>query len=579
MVRFCTSFPPTQPPFSAGSTPASFSGSAPWWSKKTQIAAIAAKHTRCNLLTNRVGLLYAAYLKARKVANMNGRLFLYTPRSGSKIIAQSQCPMAPRWAVETLTNGSHVIHYTAPLYRVPASTRRHRADVGSILKHVARSENPRSLLAWDDCGDISFMGDERSIMDIEQIVRKFGRGEGLVEAIQHQREEAEIFGSSGPDTRLFAHPVSTAILHVTNGYVSTHPAHKSRATIDIEPATFGDLPCSDAQYITSEVLDALWNGMSAPVPTPEEADQIAAKFAAWMSWPEDTAHREDMKAMLLEPVGPEMQDWANEFFSTHHRLSLGWNPDYPAHWADESKEDEGEATEPTPEPIAESAPEPTEEDVAAQKKNEADAAFAEIWREHLRGSIAHWMAANLDHPYPCLDSDADVIVAHGAICRRVAGVWAGWSNLWWRSPDIYSRAIEEDGLFPASLPMIPRSEEGDSPNNDVWTEWIAALNPNQLLAFLLYTSEAQGNEADWGIEGFNTNEPADVKKIINALSHAFPFPFAHAGLEPHPTKKERWVLKDWHDFYLNRRHLPLARWDILRRHFAALVKMAEHAPE
>lgn len=31
--------------------------------QKAQIAAIAAKHTRCNLLTNRGGLLYAAYLK------------------------------------------------------------------------------------------------------------------------------------------------------------------------------------------------------------------------------------------------------------------------------------------------------------------------------------------------------------------------------------------------------------------------------------------------------------------------------------------------------------------------------------
>lgn len=506
---------------------------------------------------------------------MYGRLFLYTPRSGSKIIAQSQCPSCPRWAVETLTNGSHIIHYTSPLYRVPASTRTHRADVGSILKHVARtadrSSNPRSLLAWDDCGEISFVGDERSVMDIEQIVRKVGRGEGLVEAVQNAREEQEIFGSSGPDTRLFAHPVSTAILHVTNGYVSTHPAHKSRATIDIEPATFGDLPCSDAQYITSEVLDALWNGMSAPVPTPEEADQIAAKFAAWMDWPEDTAHREDMKAMLLEPVGPEMQDWANEFFSTHHRLSLCFYPSYPAHWSGDEEE--------TPEPIAESAPEPTEEEVAAQKKNEADALFAEIWREHFRGQIGHWMAANLDHPYPVLDSDADVIAAHSAICERVAGVWSGWSDLWWRTPDIYSRAIEGDGLYSSILPPLPRGEEGDTPNSDVWMEWIAALNPNQLLKFLLYTSEVEGHEADWDIEGFNTNEPADVKEIINALSHAFPFPFGHRGLDPHPTKKERWVLKDWHGFYLNRRRLPLARWEILRRHFAALVKMAEHAPE
>ena len=150
--------------------------------------------------------------------------------------------------------------------------------------------------------------------------------------------------------------------------------------------------------------------------------------------------------------------------------------------------------------------------------------------------------------------------------------------MWWRSPDIYSRAIDGDGLYPAILPLLPRREEGDSPNDDVWTEWLEQLSPSQLLDFLRYTSDVEGNEADWDIEGFNTNESADVKKTINTLSHAFPFPFPHVGLEPHPTKKERWVLKNWHDFYLNRRHLPLSRWDVLRRHFTALVKMAEHAP-
>lgn len=507
---------------------------------------------------------------------MYGKLFLYTPHSGSKIFARSQCPMAPRWAVETLTNSSHVIHYTAPLYRVPSSTRAHRADVGAILRYVARtadrSSNPRSLLAWDDCGEISFIGDERSVMDIEQIVRKFGRGEGLVEAVQNAREEQEIFGSSGPDTRLFAHPVSTAILHVTNGYVSTHPAHKSRATIDIEPATFGDLSCSDAQYITSEVLDALWNGMSAPVPTPEEAEQIVQKFAAWMDWCDDEPHREDMRKMLLNPTGQELQDWANEYFEKHHRISLDFHPSYPAHWVSE----EDEIPEPTPEPIAEITSKPTPEEIAAQKKNEADAAFAEVWREHLRGSIGHWMAANLNHPYPCVDADADVVEAHGAICRRVAAVWSGWSDMWWRSPSIWIRAIQSD--YPTHIPPLPSLPSHDSPCVEAWAEWLHTLSPLGLLSFLLYTSEMEGNPADWDMEGFNTNAPAEQKKTINALSHAFPFPFPHVGLEPHPTKKERWVLKSWHDFYLNRRHLPLSRWDVLRRHFSALLKMAEHAP-
>lgn len=498
---------------------------------------------------------------------MYGRLFLYTPRSGSKIFARSQCPSVPRWAVETLTNGSHIIHYTAPLYRVPASTRQHRRDVGAILKHVARTADrdtsPRSLLAWDDCGEISFVADERSVMDIEHLFCKFGRGEGMIEAIQHAREEEAIFGSGGADTRLFSSPAGSEILHVTNGYTSFYPAHKDRATVEAEPATFGDLPGSD-EYITSQLLDALWNGMSAPVPTPEEAAQIVERFAAWMNWLSTEPHAAEMKAMLLNPTGQELQDWANGFFSAHHRIDLGFYPVRPAHWP--SGEDEEDETE------------PTEEDVAAQKKNEKDAAFAEVWREHLRGSIGHWMAANLYHPYPVLDSDADVVEAHAEICRRVAGMWAGWSNMWWRSPDIYSRAIDGDGLYPANLPMLPRREEGDSPNDDVWTEWLGDLSPKQLLAFLLYTSEVEGNEADWDIVGFNTNAPDSWKKTINALSHAFPFPFAHVGLEPHPTKKERWVLKNWHDFYLNRRHLLLGRWDVLRRHFAALVKMAEHAP-
>lgn len=514
---------------------------------------------------------------------MYGRLFLYTPRSGSKIFARSQCPSEPRWAVETLQNGSHIIHFTAPLYRVPSSTRQHRADVGAILRHVARTADrdtsPRSLLAWDDCGEISFVADEKSVNEIERIVRKFNRGEGLLFAMQHQYEEEIIFGDGGPDTRLFAHP-SGAILHVANGYVSTHPAHKSREEVEMEPATFGDLPGSDAQYVTCEVLDALWNGMSAPVPSEAEAEQIVERFAAWMDWCDDTTHAAEMKKMLLDPTGQELQDWANEHFEKHHRISLGFYPEWPAHWVDESKEDEDEiASEPTSEPIAEITAEPTEEEVAAQKKNEEDAAFAETWREHLRGQIGHWMASNLNHPYPRLDTDADVVSAHAEICRRVAAVWAGWSNMWWRSPDIYSRAIDGDGLYPANLPMLPRREEGDSPNDDVWTEWLEQLSPGQLIAFLLYTSEVEGNEADWDIVGFNTNAPDDWKKTINALSHAFPFPFAHMGLEPHPTKKERWVLKSWHDFYLNRRRLILPRWDLLRRHFAALVKMAEHAPE
>lgn len=508
---------------------------------------------------------------------MYGKLFLYTPRSGSKIFAQSQSPTTPRWAVETLTNGSHIIHYTAPLYRVPASTRQHRADVGSILRHIARSAdrstNPRSLLAWDQCGQISFVADAKAIMDIEAIVRKFGRGEGLLEAIQHAREEAEIFGDGGADTRLFAHPVSGAILYVANSYVSTHPPHKSRAAVEAEPPTFGDLPTEHALSETKALLQVLWDGMSAPVPTPEEAENIVAKFSDWMDWCDDESHREEMRAMLLCRFGQELQDWANEFFSKYHRLSLCWHPDDPAHWA---SGDEEPTEEPTPEPIAEIASEPTEEEVAAQKKNEA---FAEVWREHFRGSVGHWMAANLNYPYPCVDADADVIVAHSVICRRVAGVWAGWSDMWWRSPSIYSRATEGDGLYPEILPLLPRREEGGSPNSDVWTEWLEQLSPSQLLDFLRFTSEVEGNEKDWDIEGFNTNEPADVKKTINALSHAFPFPFAHMGFQPHPTKKERWVLKDWHDFYLNRRHLPLARWDVLRRHFAALCRMAEHAPE
>lgn len=520
---------------------------------------------------------------------MYGRLFLYTPRSGSKIIAQSQCPMFPRWSVETLTNGSHVIHYTAPLYRVPASTRQHRADVGSILRHVARTAdrdtNPRSLLAWDDCGEISFVADEKSVMDIEQIVRKFGRGGGLAEAIRHQREEQEIFGSGGVDTRLFSSSTSAEILHVTDHATGFLPPHKSRATAEIEPATFGDLDLSTALDLSRQILQSLWDGMSAPVPTPEEADQIAAKFAAWMDWCDDEPHREEMKVMLLAPTGQEMQDWASEHFSTHHRLSLGWYPDYPAHWSSGEgggdSEDDEIASDPTPEPIAEIVTEPTEEEVAAQKKNEADALFAEIWRENLRGAVGHWMAANLDHPYPVLDSDADVITAHHAICRRVAAVWAGYSHMDWRTPDIFYRATDPDSLdlLPAILPALPNNEFGDSPNEDSWMEWLETLSPAQLLSFLLYTSDVEGNEADWDIEGFNTNAPHDFKKIINALSHAFPFPFAHMGLEPHPEKKERWVLKNWHDFYLNRRRLPLARWEILRRHFAALCRMAEHAPE
>lgn len=63
MGSFCVFAPTDTTLLFAGSTPASSSVPAPCWSKKTQIAAIAAKHTRCNLLTNRGGLLYAAYLK------------------------------------------------------------------------------------------------------------------------------------------------------------------------------------------------------------------------------------------------------------------------------------------------------------------------------------------------------------------------------------------------------------------------------------------------------------------------------------------------------------------------------------
>lgn len=519
---------------------------------------------------------------------MYGKLFLYTPRSGSKIFARSQCPSEPRWALETLHNGSHIIHYTAPLYRVPASTRQHRADVGSILRYVARtadrSSNPRSLLAWDDRGAISFVADEKSVQEIEHLFCKFGRGEGMIEAIQHKREEAEIFGDGGgADTRLFAHPVSGAILHVTNGYVSTHPAHKSREEIEAEPATFGDLPGSDAQYVTSEVLDTLWNGMSAPVPTPEEAEQIAARFAAWMDWPDDI-HASDMKKMLLCPNGQELQDWANEFFSAHHRISLGWYPEYPAHWS--SGEDEEDAGEPTPEPTPEPIAEPTPEEIAAQKKNEADAAFAETWREHLRGSIGHWMAANLNHPYPCVDADADVVEAHSAICMRIAGFWAGYSDMNWRTPDLFYRATDPSSLenYPDSLPPVPMNEEfGDSPNKDVWFEWLAALDPAQLLAFLLWMGNFYGQDSDlWDIIDI-----IDISQkqwdTMSAISHTFPFPFPRAvcGLDGHPTRHELTVLppRKTQDLNNNRRRIPPHKWNVIRRHFAALVKMAEHAPE
>lgn len=281
-------------------------------------------------------------------------LYLYTPRSGSKIFATSQCPMAPRWAVETLTNGSHIIHYTAPLYRVPASTRQHRADVQAILRHVARtadrSSKPRVMIAWDDRGEIGFIADERSIMDIEGIVQKFQRGGGLIEAILHAREEAEIFGSSGPDTRLFS-SFDGQIIHVTNGYTGFVAPHKSRAVLEAEPATFGDLDTHTAMGLSRQLLQSLWDGMSGPVPTPEEAAQFAARFASWMDWCDDEPHREEMKS-LLNPLGKELPEWANDYFHQQH-LSLGWFPDYPAHWADESKEDEGEATEPTPEPTEE----------------------------------------------------------------------------------------------------------------------------------------------------------------------------------------------------------------------------------
>lgn len=518
---------------------------------------------------------------------MYGRLFLYTPRSGSKIIAQSQSSTAPRWAVETLNNGSHIIHYTAPLYRVPASTRQHRADVGSILRHIARSAdrstNPRSLLAWDQCGQISFVADAKAIMDIEAIVRKFGRGEGILEAIQHAREEAEIFGDGGADTRLFAHPVSGAILYVANSYVSTHPPHKSRAAVEAEPPTFGDLPTEHALSETKALLQVLWDGMSAPVPTPEEAEQIVSRFAAWMDWCDDESHREDIKAMLLCRFGQELQDWANEFFSKYHRLSLCWHPDDPAHWA---SGDEEPTEEPTPEPIAEIASEPTPEDVAAQKKNEEDAAFAEIWREHIRGSIGHWMAANLDHPYPVLDSDADVIAAHSAICERVAGVWSGWSDLWWRTPDIFCRATDPSSLesYPASLPALPVNEEfGDSPNDDVWTEWLAQLNPAQLLAFLIWMGNFYGQTSEMWENIDISNISQKQWDVMSAISHTFPFPYSRAvsGLDGHPTRHELTVLppRKTQDLNNNRRRMPPHKWNVIRRHFAALVKMAEHAPE
>ena len=154
--------------------------------------------------------------------------------------------------------------------------------------------------------------------------------------------------------------------------------------------------------------------------------------------------------------------------------------------------------------------------------------------------------------------------------------------MWWRSPDLFCRATDPDSLesYPTSLPPIPTNEEfGDSPNSDVWTEWLEQLSPSQLLDFLRYTSKVEGNEKDWDIEGFNTNAPDDWKKTINALSHAFPFPFAAEGLVPHPTQGGRFVLQDWNDLYLYRRRLPHAKFEVVRRHFAALVKMAEHAPE
>lgn len=518
---------------------------------------------------------------------MYGRLFLYTPRSGSKIFAKSQSPVAPRWAVETLQNGSHIIHYTAPLYCVSSSTRQHRADVGAILKHVARlPSNPRSLLAWDDRGEISFVADPRSVADIEQIVGKFGRGEGLLAAFQHAREEADIFGDGGgADTRLFAHPVSGAILHVTNGYVSTHPAHKSRASAEMEPATFGDFPRSDAHNISLQLLQALWNGMSAPVPTEAEAEQIVQNFAQWMDWCDDTTHAAEMKAMLLCPNGQELQDWANEFFEKHHRISLGFYPAYPAHWPS-GIEDEITA-EPTPEPITEITPEPTEEEIAAQKKNEAEALFASVWREHLRGSIGHWMAANLRHPYPCVDADADVVEAHSAICRRVAGLWAGYSDMNWRTPDLFYRATADPASlenYPDSLPPVPMNEEfGDSPNKDVWFEWLAALDPAQLLSFLVWMEIHYGQDSDlWEMIDIH-NIPQKQWDVMSALSHTFPFPFPSSsvvGLDGHPTRHELAVLppRKTQDLNNNRRRMPLSRWNVIRRHFVAIELMAEHAP-
>jgi hypothetical protein len=126
-------------------------------------------------------------------------------------------------------------------------------------------------------------------------------------------------------------------------------------------------------------------------------------------------------------------------------------------------------------------------------------------------------------------------------------------------------------------------EFGDSPNSDVWFEWLADLDPAQLLAFLTWMDLFHSQTSEmWEMIDIH-NIPQKQWDAMSKISHTFPFPSPSSvvGLDGHPTRHELTVLppRKTQDLNNNRRRIPPHKWNVIRRHFAALVKMAEHAPE
>lgn len=502
------------------------------------------------------------------------KTFLYTPRSGSKIFAQSVNANRPKVAVETLQNGSHIVHYTCPIFSFAPARRLERFEVRQLLEFLARKDIG-NLIAWDEQGCITFAADMEIAEKASALATRHGRALMIRDAVDLAKEGLEIWPVADHLLWLPPKPLDGTIEQGEAARVEVFPAHEKHSSYrEGSRVTFGDLDWYHATHLLKRLLEEIQGH-----PYSDALHFVSVYMDGYEGFrvPEDGSILEYVREFFGDRVGSVRSffaDWkTEEVEEVEESEDPGWHE---------------EAVEVGPSEEEKAA----EAEAAAQKKKEEESlekiARDGEWRRVLRTELGAlekhpWFAHCFDHAV----LTREPMKIREELFESIARRYGGWSDMWWRSPAAWDRilsALKEDSYNYPTVPIFPMRPEGDAPSEEEWSEWLFSLTPCQFASFAKWLKEADSEILfleEYGMEAwpFNANADDALKEKIEALSETFPFPFPHKGLTPHPQTKDRYVLgvNGWHDFYLRRGSLRIEKLRLLRRHFSMLERMAEIA--